>query len=97
MTPLPIRYSVTYTAHDTDDDTANAVVTSPRSGSYCVIFAFYKDGALTGIDIEPAVFAEAGELTVKSSHSLDSADRLNIMLWSSLYEMVPLACDEWIK
>lgn len=61
----------------------------PREGTYCVIFALYKDKVLVGIKSTDAEFAEAGEQIVPMSISIDSADSVKAMLWE-MNSMRPL-------
>lgn len=68
----------------------NAVVASPRAGTYCVIFASYNGSALTGIEIHDVAFDEAGTKIVPPSKPLNGT-YTKVMLWNSLNGMTALA------
>ncbi len=90
-TSAPVVYSIKY-------KNGGAVVTSPKEGVYCVVFAAYKNGALTAVKTAEAVFADAGELTVTpTDFNADNTDSVKVMLWETLYGMRPLCVSDMVK
>ncbi|MCI8980524.1 MAG: C1 family peptidase [Clostridia bacterium] len=79
----PSKFSIKY-----DDGTA--VVSVPKAGKYCVIFALYKDGILKSIQISEEVFASADTKSVNCTYDIIPDSEVRVFLWNTIDDMIPL-------
>ena len=79
----PSKFSIKY-----DDGTA--VVSVPKAGKYCVIFALYKDGILKSIQISEEVFESADTKSVNCTYDIIPDSEVRVFLWNTIDDMIPL-------
>ena len=91
-TAEPLAYSVEYT------EDGKALVMSPESGTFSVIFAAYNNDILVSTEFVPVTFTEPGELIVTPlNFSTSGADSVKVMLWNSTNNMKPLCAADIVK
>ena len=79
--PVPTEYSVNFAD-------GKAVVTSPEAGTCTVIFAAYKNGALTSFESKEITFTQPDvQSVIPQTFSSGDADMIKIMLWGDLINM----------
>lgn len=78
----PSKFSIKY-------ENGAAVVSVPKEGKYCVIFALYKDGILNGIQMSEETFYEAGTKEIECIYNAHNSD-IRVFLWNTFEDMIPL-------
>ena len=85
-------YDVVQTmTYDKDSKTAAILFNEDRNAA--IIFAGYKDGVLTMLDLQNAELKRGVEKPVTANESFDTAnlDEIRIMIWDSVGNMTPLS------
>lgn len=67
----------------------NAEVKVPENGTYCVVFASYKDGALAGIKTITKEFNAGTETVTPEGFSETDTDNVKVMLWDTVNSLSP--------
>ncbi len=80
------NYSITL------NEDGSATVTSPTSGTYCVIFVAYKDGMLKCVKSENVVFDKPGTELIERPDNFDDSDSdtIKVLFWNNINDMKPL-------
>lgn len=67
----------------------NAEVTVPENGTYCVVFASYKDGALAGVKTVTKDFNKGTETVTPEGFNETDTDNVKVMLWDTVNSLSP--------